>query len=439
MNLQNRQSSIASKSSGSSLGVQCVLHSENLILYCNECADCVCPRCLVGNKHKTHTFSPFEEACKEHKFQITKKVKDLKKVHDRMKKEVGRIPLTLQDIDIIISKTKESVEEKYNIIKELLENDKRATLSLIEAESLAMETIITGEQVDKEAYSDAITSMMERVNEMNMNQESQSIQTLQEIMSWRTRLEAFEDLQKSIGKEMPAENGRLKSLVVSVEELHQAVKKLLPRMWEYSRNLTFDESTAHKNLTLLFDLRSVQYSPTPASVQNNSMRFEGSSNVLANGSFSLGKHYWEMKVRNKDGWNIGVTYASIARTGKSKDTVLGKNKHSWSLQMVDKEYYALHADESILLDVNIKDHNCERLGLFLDYDQGRLSFYNVYRGTHIHSFKTKFRKPVFPAFNPVSNTNSKNYEPIVLCHLVPTMQEIAGSDGENMDGENSLA
>ncbi|XP_072324745.1 zinc finger protein RFP-like [Scyliorhinus torazame] len=438
MNRQNCQGSIVSKNSGSSLGVQCVLHSENLILYCNECADCVCARCLVGNRHKTHTFAPFEEACKEQKFQITKKVKDLKKGHDRMKKEVGTTALTLQDVDIIISKTKDSVEEKYNTIKELLENDKRATLSLIEAESLAMEVSITGEEVVKGAYSDAITSMMERVNEMNMNQEPQSIQTLQEVMSWKTCLEAFEDLQKSIGKEMPAEHGRLKSLLGSVEELHQAVKKMLPRMWEYSRNITFDESTAHKNLTLSFDLRSVQYSPTPARVQNNPMRFECSSNVLANESFSLGKHYWEIKVRNKDGWNIGVTYSSIARTGKRKETVLGKNKHSWSLQLVDKEYYALHADESILLDVNIKDHNCERLGLFLDYDEGRLSFYNVYRGTHIHSFKTKFHKPVFPAFNPVSTTHSKNYEPIVLCHLAPTMQEIARSDGEDMEGDNSL-
>ncbi|XP_078071692.1 zinc finger protein RFP-like [Mustelus asterias] len=437
MSLQSNQGSIASSNSGSSLGVQCVIHSENLILYCNECVDCVCPRCLVGSKHKTHTFSPFEEACKEHKLQITRKVKDLKKGHDRMKKEMGRIPLTLQDIEIIISKTRESVEEKYNIIKELLENDMKATMNLIEAESLAMEAIITGQQVDKEAYSDAISSIMERVDEMNADRDSESIQTLQEVISWKTRLEAFEDLQRSIGKEVPVENWRLKSLTRSVEELFQAMKKLLPRMWEYSRNITFDENTAHKNLTLSADLRSAQYSPLPSGVQNNPVRFEGSSNVLANESFSSGKHYWEVKVRNKDGWNIGVTYALIARKGKGKETILGKNKYSWSLRMVDREFYALHADESILLDTNNRDHNCEQLGVFLDYEEGRLSFYNVYRGTHIHSFKTKFRKPVFPAFNPVSTTHSKNYEPIVLCHLVPTMEEIAEGDNKNIPGEES--
>ncbi|XP_067887128.1 zinc finger protein RFP-like [Heterodontus francisci] len=430
MTLQNNYGSIASSNSGSSLGVQCVMHNEHLILYCNECVECVCPRCLVGSKHKMHTFSPFQEACKEQKLQIMKKVKELKKVHDRIKKDMGQIPLTLQDIEIIISKTKQSVEEKYNIIKELLENDMRATMNLIEAESLAMETLITGQQVDKEAYSDAITSIMERVDEMNENAESESVQTLQEVMSWKTRLEAFEDLQRSIGKDMPTENGRLKSLVCSVEELHQAVKKLLPRMWEYSRNITFNENTAHKNLTLSSDLCSVQYSPLPTSVQDNPERFEVSFNVLANESFSSGKHYWEVKVRNKDGWNIGVAYSSIARKGKGKETVLGKNKNSWSLRMFDKEYYALHGDESILLDLSSKNYNCERLGIFLDYEEGRLSFYNVPRGTHIHSFKTRFRKLVFPAFNPVSTVNSKNYEPIVLCHLVPTMVETADSNGE---------
>ncbi|XP_060680525.1 E3 ubiquitin-protein ligase TRIM39-like isoform X1 [Hemiscyllium ocellatum] len=431
MTLQNNQGSILSNTSGSTLGVQCVIHSENLILYCNECEDCVCPRCLVGNRHKTHTFSPFEEACKEQKFQIRKKVKDLKKIHDQIKKEMVKIPLTLNDIEIIISKTKESVEEKYNILKKLLDNDMRVTMSLIEAERLSMETIITEQQVDKEAYSDAIISLMERFNDISENPEPETVQELQEVMSWKARLEAFEDLQRSIGKEMPAENGRLKSLVRSVEELQQAVKKLLPRMWQYSRNITFAENTAHRNLSLSSDLRSVQYNPIPTSVQDNSARFEYSFNVLANESFSSGKHYWEVKVRNKDGWNIGVTYCSISRKGKGKETVLGKNKYSWSIQMVDKEYYAVHADESILLDLNSRDHKCERLGIFVDYEEGRLSFYNVNRGTHIHSFKTKFRKPIFPAFNPVSTINSKNYEPIVLCHLVPTLEEIA--DGNNTE------
>ncbi|XP_067830918.1 zinc-binding protein A33-like [Heptranchias perlo] len=432
----NNQGSIASSNSGSSLGVQCVMHSENLILFCKDCAECVCPRCLVGSKHKTHTFSPFEEACKEQRFQIINKVKELKKIHDRVKKDMDRFPLTLQDIEIFISKTKVSVEEKYNTIMELLENDMRTTMNLIEAESLSMQTFITELQVDKEAYSNAIISIMERVNEMNKNPESESVQILQEIMSWKIRLETFENLQTSINKEVSAENRRLKSLGCSVEELHQAVKRLLPRMWEYSRNLTFDENTAHKNLTVSRDLCSVQYSPMPMSVSYKPTRFEGSFNVLTNEGFSSGKHYWEVKVRNKDGWNIGVTYSSIARKGKGKETVLGKNKYSWSLRMVDNEYFALHGDESILLDLNSRDHNCERLGIFMNYEEGRLSFYNIDRGSHIHSFKTRFHKPVFPAFNPVSTTNSKNYEPIVLCHLATTKKEtVYGDNIEILDEE----
>ncbi|XP_051879635.1 zinc-binding protein A33-like [Pristis pectinata] len=427
MTLPSNQGSIAS--SNGSLDVQCVIHSENLILFCNDCVECVCPRCLVGSRHKTHSFSPFEEACKEQKVQILRKVKDLKKIHEKVKKDTDRISLTLKDVERIVSKTKASVEEKYNRIRELLENDMRTTISLIEAEASSMQTLITVQRVDKEAYKDAITSIMERVNEMNRNTDSENVQTLQEFMSWKTRLETFEDLQLSFGKELPIENRRLRSLERSVDELYQSVRKLLPRMWEFIRNITFNENTAHRNLIISRDLTSVQYTSTPISVQENSERFENSFNVLANESFSSGKHYWEVNVKNKHGWNIGVTYSSIARKGKGKESTLGKNKYSWSLRMVDKEYYAFHADECILLDLSSGDLNCERLGIFIDYEEGRLSFYNVHRGTHLHSFKTKFRKPVFPAFSPASTTSSKDYEPIVLCHSGIKIKEIPNTDG----------
>lgn len=427
MSLPSSQGSIAS-SNGSGQDVQCVVHSENLILFCNDCVECVCPRCLVGNKHKTHSFSPFEEACKEQKSQIIKKVKALRKIHDKVKKDTDRISITLQDIERIVSKTKASVEEKYNRIKELVENDKRTTIGLIEAEALSMETQITMQRVDKEAYKDAITSIMERVDEMNCTADSENVQTLQEFMSWKTRLETFEDLQMSFGKELPVENKRLKSLERSVDELHQAVKKLLPRMWEFMRNITFNENTAHRNLMISRDLTSVQYTPTRSSVHDNSDRFENIFNVVSNESFSSGKHYWEVNVRNKSEWNIGVTYPSINRKSKSKESILGKNKNSWSLRMVDKEYYAFHADESILLDLSSGDQNSERLGIFIDYEEGRLSFYNVHRGIHIHSFKTKFRKPVYAAFSPVSSSRSKDYEPIGLCNSCVKIKELSSID-----------
>lgn len=92
---------------------------------------------------------------------------------------IKSLELIIFFIQRIVSKTKASVEEKYNIIKELLENDKRTTIGLIEAEALSMETQITMQRVDKEAYKDAITSIMERVDEMNCTADSENVQTLQ--------------------------------------------------------------------------------------------------------------------------------------------------------------------------------------------------------------------------------------------------------------------
>ncbi|XP_069771313.1 zinc-binding protein A33-like [Narcine bancroftii] len=341
------------------------------------------------------------------KLQILKKVKDLKKIHDKLKINTDHVPLSLKDVERIVSKTKTSVMEKYIGINELLENDMKTTISFIEAEARLMENMIMVQCVDNEEYKNAISSIMTLAADIN----DDNIQTLQEFMSWKICLEAIEDLQMLFGKELSVENRKLRFLERSVGELHQAVKKLIPRIWEFQRNITFNENTAHRNLVISREPTSVQYSSTFITLQDNSESFENSSNILANESFASGKHYWEMSFKNKTGGNIGVTYSSISRKGKGKETTLGKNKHSWSIWLVDKEFYAFHADESISLNLNNADQNCERLGIFLDYEEGRLSFYNIYQGTHIHSFKTKFRKPVFPAFSPVSSRDLKDDEP----------------------------
>ncbi|XP_007883759.2 tripartite motif-containing protein 14 [Callorhinchus milii] len=334
-----------------------------------------------------------------------------------MRQNLESFPLSLQDMEEIIRRTRQSVGEKYRVVWKLLEEDMRRTEGLIEAERVRMERLLRGQQVDSVAYSDSITAIFNGVERLGNSTETRDIRRLQEIVSWRTRLEMFEDLEQNIGKQCWLESGRLASLERSVDELRRSVSRILPRMWQYSRNLSFDVETCHPCLCVLSDQCSVHYIPTPLNLPNKNQRFEVSYNVLARESFSSGKHYWEVRVSRTGSWSVGVAYASMARKGKGKETVLGKNKHSWVLRRLDREYHALHASDSISLDLNHKDHGFERLGVFLHCEEGRLSFYNVDRASHIHSFKAHFRAPLFPAFSPASSRHVRNHEPIILCHL----------------------
>ncbi|XP_035169241.1 tripartite motif-containing protein 14 isoform X2 [Oxyura jamaicensis] len=95
------------------------------------------------------------------------------------------------------------------------------------------------------------------------------------------------------------------------------------------------------------------------------------------------------------GWWIGAAYPSIGRKGDSETCRLGWNRASWCIKRFDFEYWAFHKGERIPLTV---EDDPDRIGVFLDYEAGILSFYNVTDGmAHLHTFRCKFTEPVYPA------------------------------------------
>uniref|UniRef100_A0A8B9MFM4 B30.2/SPRY domain-containing protein n=1 Tax=Accipiter nisus TaxID=211598 RepID=A0A8B9MFM4_9AVES len=76
----------------------------------------------------------------------------------------------------------------------------------------------------------------------------------------------------------------------------------------------------------------------------------------------------------------------------SRDAFLS-GSHYW--EKLDLEYWAFHKGERIPIVV---EDDSDRTGIFLDYEAGILSFYNVTDGmAHLHTFCCKFTEPVYPA------------------------------------------
>ncbi|XP_073341103.1 NACHT, LRR and PYD domains-containing protein 3-like [Pagrus major] len=167
-----------------------------------------------------------------------------------------------------------------------------------------------------------------------------------------------------------------------------------PGLRKYACKLTLDPNTANKNLMLSDNNRKLTVGKEKQPYPDDPERFDNWKQLLCKDGLT-GRCYWE--VEWKGHVYIAVTYRGIQRRGQGDNCCLGRNDQSWSLSCSDdKGYSVLHNNSR----VSIRRRTLNRVGVYLDWPAGTLSFYRVSSDTltHLHTFQTTFTEPVYPAF-----------------------------------------
>ncbi|XP_075327036.1 E3 ubiquitin/ISG15 ligase TRIM25-like [Odontesthes bonariensis] len=108
--------------------------------------------------------------------------------------------------------------------------------------------------------------------------------------------------------------------------------------------------------------------------------------------------YWEVEW---DGGivEVAVSYKRIKRKGSGKESCFGHNKESWKLTCSHSACTFWHNN---LHKGQIPPARCRRVGVHLEYREGKLSFYSVLgpdRLTLLHQIQTTFTEPLYPGFS----------------------------------------
>ncbi|XP_023287067.1 NACHT, LRR and PYD domains-containing protein 3-like [Seriola lalandi dorsalis] len=178
---------------------------------------------------------------------------------------------------------------------------------------------------------------------------------------------------------------------LSVEQCDES--RIQPGPKKYTRKLTLDPNTAHKDLSLSEgNTKATRWTEQPH--PDHPERFDFSRQVLCKEGLS-GRCYWETEWCGRA--FIGVAYRRMCRKGEGDDSWLGRNDSSWGLSCSKDAYRILHNGMNNVVTTPPRSN---KVGVFLDWSAGTLSFYQVSCATLtlLHTFHTTFTEPVHPGF-----------------------------------------
>ncbi|XP_044199639.1 E3 ubiquitin-protein ligase TRIM7-like [Thunnus albacares] len=193
------------------------------------------------------------------------------------------------------------------------------------------------------------------------------------------------------------------------KEQYERKKADLKSIQQFAVEVTLDPDTAHPNLILSDDGKQVRHGDVRKNLPNNPERFNSCVNVLGKQSFSSGRLYYEVQVKGKTAWTLGVAKESIDRKGQ---ITLSPDNGYWTLWLRNGDEYVANDDSPVDLSLQTQP---EKVGVFVDYEAGLICFYDVDAADLLYAFTDcSFTEKLVPYLSPCTNDNGRNSTPLVI-------------------------
>ncbi|XP_072331791.1 zinc-binding protein A33-like [Scyliorhinus torazame] len=388
---------------------ECSRHKEKLKLFCKTDNQPICLVCQNSKNHQNHELLPVEEAAEEFKEELRtslKPVQDKEEECNTVKRDYEKTFIHIQDQSV---KTEKQIKAQFEKLHQFLREEER-----IELEDLKLE---------KEKKSQEMKERIEKITE-EISSLSVTVQEIEQELSEQDNIKffmKFPDLQKRLKRTLP-EPQKVYPLI----NVGKYIGSLQYRVWKKmltvinTAPVTFDPNTAHPVLFLSEELSTVRYTGKRVQLPDNPERFDRCPCVLGSEGFTSGKHSWEVEVGNKTDWSVGVAKESVNRKGKF---TLDPDNGFWTLMLRQGNKYSACENPPKLLDLRVKPR---KIRVCLDYEGGKVSFYNSDNKSRIYTFTGTFTEKLYPYFSPSLTDGGKNREPLKICPRTVTIQEDEG-------------
>ncbi|XP_056247821.1 zinc-binding protein A33 [Seriola aureovittata] len=336
----------------------------------------------------------------------------------RLASQVTELNLKLEVAEVVLKKEKEQELEVTNAnaqlrekvsrllgqIKDLSQRYNEQVTQMIEEELGPGEAIIISRVSQTSELTNQLRQAMLRAESLLTEEDEAAFSD--ELQSLQPHI--VELMAKPVGEEKDHVESKVSPARAcpKLETMNTELRERLAEVQRYLRNtlnpseVTFDPETAHPNLILSEDLKTVTFSATKQPYPSSPQRFTSFFQVLSTQSFSEGDHSWEVELEGSP-WIIGVCYSGkLPRSGLP--SALESSRSSWCLMWFNNLLTAFEQSHSVPLK---RTTVSRKLEIKLSFKTHRLSFYNISPisgKTHVYTFKANLTEPVHLAYRMMS-------------------------------------
>ncbi|XP_062300178.1 zinc-binding protein A33-like [Scomber scombrus] len=389
----------------------CKKHDRPLALFCKTDHMCVCQFCTETD-HKSHVYVHLIEEYEGKKADlgkieagiqqmIQKRRLKIQQIKDSVKISNGEADRETADSVQVFSALIQSVERSLARLIEMIEENQKRTEKQAEGFIKELEDEIS-ELMKRSAEVEQLSNIEDHLQFLHS---FSSLNPASPTKDW-TKVRVQTSFEKAVS---------LKRAVAQLEEVFsEEMQDLyadaeLKRVQQFAVDVTFDPDTASPYLILSQDRKQVKCSEIQINVPDNPLRFSVCNAVLGKQSFSSVRFYYEVQVKGKTEWDLGVASESVIRKGKIR---LSPKNGFWTVWLRNGNEYKALAGPGVSLSLKSKP---QKVGVFVDYEEGLVSFYDVDAATLIYSFTDcNFTEKLYPYFSPCSTQSGINTAPLTL-------------------------
>ncbi|XP_048220082.1 tripartite motif-containing protein 43-like [Perognathus longimembris pacificus] len=358
---------------------RCETHQEPKQMFCEVETKLLCKLCSRSSEHQAHRHSPIEEAAEAHREMILKQMTSLwDKIQENQRKIHQEIVLIKEWVCYMQEYRRSSKNMFEILLPQLQEEAKKHSERLIKENRVTLQQL----KARKRQMFNKKTHLRKMYQELMKTYQNPDVKLL---MDWKYTRARCESLLVYMPQPM---NPKLRALPISglMDELNQ-----------HRVEISFSQETQKAGMRLFDNVRIVIEDSVDAFFNSDRSNFSTAWGVQ---TFSSGKHYWELTVDDSLDWALGVCRSSRKR---KKPMVIHSGDIFLLLCVKGKK------DTCLFTTCPFLPHYIERpvgrIGVFLNFEDGSLSFVNVAKGSIIWKYDTgSFQIPVRPFFSTERST-----------------------------------